>query len=206
MAVTAARRLVPVEIAAVVAIAVAYSLGDVALPASAPLFLVASVSRWARGRGWDETVRGSKYTALGALCGVVALVLALAIGTPIVELTGRAVEWSQYPIVRGSGSQLFAVTALVAVSAVAGELALRGWIVERALELGARPMLAVAIGAVAEGVLWPGDLASRLGAAMFGAGLGWLYVASGRTAGASISARVLFQLGALVLEGLRLVG
>jgi hypothetical protein len=203
---TAARRFVPLEIAAVAALAGLYAWRDIALPIAAPLFGIASLSRWARGRSWDDTMRGSRSAGPAALCGLVALALALAAGTPLVELSGRAVEWSQYPIVRGSASQLFAVALLVAITAVAAELALRGWIVERALELGAGPLAAIAIGAVAEGLVWPGHLAARAGAAVFGAGLGALYVAAGRTAGAPIAARVTFVIGALVLEGLRLVG
>ena len=193
------------EVLAILVIAAVYAWHDCMLPAVVPLFLVATVSRYARGKSWDDAVRGSPYMGPAALAGLVALGLALLAGTPLVELTGRDVEWSQYPIVRGSAHQLFAVAVLVAVGAVAGELALRAWIVERALELGAARWGAVAIGALAEGVLWPGDLAARLGAAVMGAGLGVLYVAAGRRAGASIAARVLFALGALALEGLKVV-
>ena len=202
----AARRLVPLELAAVLAIAAYYALRDPLVPVVAPLFLVATMSCWARGRSWADAVRGSRYLAIGAAAGLVALAAALLAGTPLVELSGRGVEWSQYPIVRGSPHQLFSVALLVAISAVAAELALRGWIVERALELGASTRVAVAVGALAEGIVWPGELAARAGAAIFGTGLGWMYVAAGRRAGAPIAARVMFGLGAVLLEGLRLVG
>lgn len=91
--------------------------------------------------------------------------------------------------------------------AVATELALRGWLVERvrtaavaAALVGetARPVLAVLVGAVAEASLAPGSLVARLGAGAFGAGLGWLYVASGLRA--PVAARLVFVMGALALQ------
>jgi hypothetical protein len=51
-----------------------------------------------------------------------------------------------------------------------------------------------------------GDAWVRIGAVAFGVGLGWIYVAGGRSAAASICARVAFSLGAVVLEGLRIIG
>lgn len=201
------RGLVPVEIAAVLAIALA-PWPD-ALPYALPLLVVASLSRWLRRRSWGEHVRGGVAPlALGVVVGGGALVLAIAAGTPVVEaLTGRAVEWSAYPVVRGSASQLAVVALFVGVAALAAELALRGWIVERVLELSPGPAaLPVLAGALAEAVVTPGHLGARLGAAVFGAGLGWLYVASGRNVLVPVLARVVFAVGAVVLEGLRLVG
>jgi hypothetical protein len=98
-------------------------------------------------------------------------------------------------------------------SALAGELALRGWLVERVLELAEGDasrvdvrVLAVLAGAFAEAVVTPGEVAARLGAAGFGAALGWMYVAGGRSVVAPICARAAFVLGALLLEALRVVG
>ena len=64
----------------------------------------------------------------------------------------------------------------------------------------------VMLGAVAEALITRGDFAARLGAGMFGLGLGWMYVASGRRIVASLTARVVFQLGAVLLEALRVIG
>jgi hypothetical protein len=130
------------------------------------------------------------------------------VGTPVIEqLTGRAVEWAAFPIVRGNAIQLVLVSLIVVAMAVASELALRGWIVERLLELSpGPPVLPVLVGAMAEGLVTPGDIAARLGALLFGAGLGWIYVAAGRSAVAPICARVAFTLGVLALEGLRITG
>ncbi|HEU4731314.1 MAG TPA: CPBP family glutamic-type intramembrane protease [Kofleriaceae bacterium] len=201
------RGLVPFEVAAVVALALA-PLPDL-LPVALPLLVVASVSRWIRGRTWTERLRGDGRTvAIGSLAGLAALAASLVVGTPVIEqLTGRAVEWSAFPIVRGNAMQLVLVGLVVVAMAIAGELALRGWIVERLLELSpGPPVLPVLVGAIAEGLVTPGDLAVRLGAVLFGAGLGWIYVAAGRSAVAPICARAAFALGALVLEGLQLTG
>src|SRR5690348_17519386 len=115
----ALRSLVPFEAAAVVALAVV-PLPE-PMPVALPLVVVASASRWVRRRDWGSLFAAERGTAgLGAAAGLIALVAALALGAPIVEaVSGRAVEWSAYPIVRGSASQ----TVLVALIAVAMVLA-----------------------------------------------------------------------------------
>ncbi|MBA3397880.1 MAG: hypothetical protein H0T89_34975, partial [Deltaproteobacteria bacterium] len=92
------RALVPFEIAAVLAIA--FAPIPEAVPVSLPLLVVASLSRWVRGRGWGEVAGGGlDRFAIGAVVGLVALGLALIAGTPVVEtLSGRGVEWSSYPV------------------------------------------------------------------------------------------------------------
>jgi len=40
---------------------------------------------------------------------------------------------------------------------------------------------------------------------VFGIGLGWIYVAGGRSVVAPICARLVFSLGALLLDGLQIV-
>jgi hypothetical protein len=204
------RGLVPFEVAAVIAAAFV----TLPIPRVVPLLVVASLSRYLRRRSWAEAFRGGAfYVAIGAAAGVVALGLAFAAGTPVVEsLTGHAVEWSTFPIVRGSGQQLFVVLVLVGVSAIAAELVLHGWILERVLELGSPtafrggPMLPILVAAFAEAILTPGDLAVRIGAGAFGAGLGWMYVGGGRSLLAPTCARLAFQVGAVVLEAMRIVG
>lgn len=197
--------LVPLEIASLVATAVV-PLPD-PVPRAVPLLVVASLARWLRGRSWSELALGpSRSASLGAVAGAIALVAAVLAGTPLVEtVTGRAVIWTAFPVVRGNPTQLVAVAIYVAIAALAAELALRGWVVERALELGRSPALAVAIGALAEAMVVDGDVVARLGAAAFGAGLGWLYVAAGRSIAAPLCARLAFALGAVLLEALRLI-
>ena len=201
------RGLVPFEIAAVLALAVA-PLPD-AIPVALPLLVVASLARWVRGHAWAELMPaagGGAAVAAGA--GLVALAVAVVAGTPFVELmSGRLVEWSAFPVVRGSAAQAALVAVIVIALAVATELALRGWVVERLLELSpGPPILPVLVGAVAEALVTPGDAAARFGAGLFGAGLGWIYVAAGRSVVAPICARAAFGLGAVALEALRIVG
>jgi hypothetical protein len=198
---------VPFEVAAILALAVV-PWPD-AVPVALPLFVVATASRWIRRREWSQRMRGDGFTpASSVIAGLVALAIAVVAGTPFVEqMSGRAVEWSAFPVVRGSGSQLVLVALIVIAMAVASELALRGWIVERVLELSpGPPVLPVLVGAMAEALVTPGDVAVRIGAGLFGAGLGGIYVAAGRDVIAPICARVAFSLGALVLEALRIIG
>ncbi|HUS32132.1 MAG TPA: CPBP family glutamic-type intramembrane protease [Kofleriaceae bacterium] len=204
------RGLVIVEILAIVGLA--FVPLPAIVPVAVPLLVLASLSRWTRGRDWGELFHGGlRATIVGATAGIVGLALALAIGTPLVEhVTDRAVEWSMYTLVRGNASQLFAVAIYVAVTSLAAELALRGWIVERVLELASgRPgvtVLAILIGSAAEMIVTPGNFAMRAGAGLFGAGLGMMYVAGNRSIVAPICARMAFALGALMLESMKLVG
>ena len=201
------RGLVPFEIAAVLALAIA-PLPD-ALPVALPLLVVAAASRGVRRRSFHDLMHTDGRTvAVGAAAGLCALILAVVAGAPFVELmSGRAVEWSAFPVVRGNASQLVLVAMIVIAMAIASELALRGWIVERVLELSpGPPVLPVLVGAIAEALVTPGDLAARLGAGVFGAGLGWIYVAAGRSVIAPICARIAFSLAAVVLEALRVIG
>jgi hypothetical protein len=205
------RALVPFEVAAVLVLAIAWPLltwSDV-LPFSLPLLVVASLARWLRKRSWTEVVAGgASHAAIGAAVGVAALGLAIVLGTPLVEaVSDRAVEWSQFGMVRGDPTQLLVFSVFMAMAAVAAELALRGWIVERVLELApGPPALPILIGAIAEALLVPGGIGVRIGAAIFGIGLGWIYVAGGRSVVAPICARVVFSVGALLLEGFKIIG
>lgn len=203
----AMRGLVPFEIAAVLAVAIA-PLPD-AVPVALPLVALASASRWLRRRSWaEQTAIDGRKAAVSFGAGLAALAIALVIGTPLVEhATDRAVQWSAFPVVRGHATQLALVAMVVVAMAIAGELALRGWIVERVAELSPGPaVLPVLVGAIAEGVVTPGELAVRIGAGAFGAGLGWIYVAAGRSVVAPICARIAFGLGAVTLEALRVIG
>ncbi|MBA3456674.1 MAG: CPBP family intramembrane metalloprotease [Deltaproteobacteria bacterium] len=202
------RGLVPIEIAMVLAIALIP--WPEMMPVALPLVACASISRWLRGRSFTEVLHGGTEKALiGALAGVVGLGLALLLGTPVVEMISlRAVEWSAYPIVRGNASQMAVVIVIVTIAAIASELALRGWIVERMLEMspGRTAVLPILVGAIGEAVVTPGGVSVRLGAALFGIGLGWMYVAAGRSVVAPMLARIAFQVGAVVLEAMRLIG
>src|SRR3954469_1480390 len=175
------RELVPFEIAAVIAAAIVAATGVLGqVPAILPLLIVASAARWAAGKSFAAVTR-ARFVAIGVASGLVALALALVIGTPIAEsLTDRAVVWAAYPLVRGNPGGFLAFGTVVAAVAVASELVLRGWLVERVLELGGSAVLAVCAGGFAEAALTPGPLEARLGAFVVGVALGQMYVAAGR--------------------------
>jgi hypothetical protein len=198
------RSLVPFEVAVVIAAA----LVALPVPTVVPLLIVASISMWLRGRSWTSVFKGpALFAAVGVVAGAAALVLALFVSTPLLEsISDYAVQWSMYPVVRGSAGTTIMVSIVVGVSAVAAELVLRGWLVERVLELRGHPVLAILLGAIAEALISDGDLAMRIGAGVFGIGCGWMYIAGGRSVVAPICARLVFSLGAVVLEALRVVG
>ena len=105
------------------------------VPAVVPLVVVASLSLWLRGRSWAEVSKARRCLPRSARQPVLALVLAILFGTPAIEtITDYAVQWSMQPVVRGNVATFAIVAVVVAASAAASEL-LRGWIVERALEL-----------------------------------------------------------------------
>ncbi len=204
------RGLVPIEICAVLAAAILASwdpplLG--AMPIMLPLMVVASIARWACGKSFGEVVRGpASYLGIAALAGLGALILALALGTPIAEaMSDRPVVWASFPLVRGNPSALWTFGVIVTALAAASELVLRAWMVERVLELGGSTAMAIVVGAIAEALLVSGPIQARLGGFVIGIALGWMYVAAGRNVAVTIVARLAFGLGALALEMLEWV-
>ena len=196
------RGLVPVEVLAVLAIALA-PWPDT-LPVALPLVVAATLSRWVRGRGWAELVTGGlDRVVVGALAGAVAI----AVAAPAYRLFGvSAVEWWLVPAARGDAARIAIALGMVVVVSIATELALRGWIVERMLELSpGPPTLPIVTGALAEALVMPGPPAARIGAALFGIGLGMFYVGSGRSLVAPIAARAAFAVGAVLAEATGLV-
>jgi hypothetical protein len=204
-------KLVPYEVAIVLAIALLPL--PAAIPIALPLVIAASISRAIRRRPWSEVSHGGiSRLGLGLLAGAIALGVALLAGSQSLHVlySGQA------------GEHIIAVTDLASSSAQPGaiaigvvaiglvafatELALRGWIVERVLELSpGSPILPVLIGAFVEALITRGDPQVRLAAIVFGAGLGWLYIAGKRSVIAPAWARIVFQCGAFLLEALRVV-
>lgn len=203
------RGLVPAEIAVVVIIAL-LPLPD-PVPLAIPLVIAASIAKWIRGASWSDVGSANGFHALvGVIAGFVALALAVIGGTPLVEsLTARAVEWSSNAVVRGNFAMLGGVVIFTAMVSACMEAALRGWIVERVLELAPRSsstaVLAVLVGAAAEAIVTPGDLTVRIGAALWGIGSGWIYVAAKRNVIAPMLARMTFSVALVILEGMRVV-
>jgi len=99
------------------------------------------------------------------------------------------------------------VVIFAAMVSLCMEAALRGWIVERVLELApSQKVLAILVGAFAEAIVMPGDLTVRIGAGVWGIGLGWIYVAANRNVLAPILARMTFVVALVILEGMRVIG
>jgi hypothetical protein len=168
-----------------------------ALPLGAPLLVLAALSRWSRGRSFAERFAvPSRFVLLASLA---AGVVAVALTGPLQRAFGvTAVEWWLVPATETGGPRLALVIAILLVDAVALELALRGWIVERMLELSpGPPTLPIMTAALVEALVIDGPIAARIGAFGFSAGLGLLYTAAGRNLVASIAARCIFALGSL---------
>jgi hypothetical protein len=172
------------------------------------LLAVASVAMWLRGKSWASVFKGPPlHAALGGLAGLGALALALVVATPLFEtVTDDAIQWSTFPVVRGSGQQAILVAFVVGALALASELVLRGFVVETLLELRVSPVFAVLAGALGDAVLADGDAFARIGAAIFGVALGWMFIAGGRSVVAPLCARLVFTIGAIALEAAKLVG
>jgi hypothetical protein len=200
--------LLPVELAALAASALAPWWLPWSVPMALPLLAVASLSMAAR-RGSlvaSESRAGSgEAIAIGAVSGLLALALAVVVATPLLAGAGAAVQWTMFPAVRGSGDQLFVAAILVAATAFAQEAIFRRWILERSYQLGASGSGSILIAAGAEGLVGPGPLGARLGMALFGVALGMLYWRAGRRLGPPLAARLAFGLGALILQALQWV-
>lgn len=201
------RNLVPVELVALIAIALVPWPDP--LPLAIPLVAAASIAMWVRGASWGDVCRADGTQAVvGVAVGIAALVLGLVAGTPLVEALGaRTVEWSANAAVRGNTAVAGGVVVYAAMVALCMELALRGWVVDRVLGLApGQTVLAVLVGAFAEAIVTPGDATVRIGAGVFGIGLGWMFVAAKRNVLAPMLARVSFAVVLVILETMRVIG
>lgn len=162
----------------------------------------------------DDGGAGRWEAALGgAIVGALALGAALWMSAPIEDAAARGVEWSTLPIVRGSMGTAATLGLLVVAIAFAAELTMRRWWLERVAAWAERAGWsrggAVAAGVVAAAVIEAAIAPSggpRVGVAVTGVALGVIYVAAGQRVAASATARVVFELGALILQALRMIG
>jgi hypothetical protein len=185
------------EALAVVAIAV-LPLGDT-FPYAALLLVVATASRWARRRTWSELV-ASRHSARTLVIGTASGAIAVTVAAPLIgAFSVTALDWWVRPALHDDVARIAAACSVLLATAVAFELSLRGWIIERMLELSpGPPTLPIAVAALAEALVTPGPVASRLGVALFGAGLGLLYIACGRNVLAPLAARCTFVVGSVI--------
>lgn len=193
------RWLGPLELAALLACA----LVAMPVPVELPLLVAAGISVAVRRTTFlaPPTASATEATVIGALAGLLGLVGALLIATPLFEHgLGLALDWHAAPPVRGSLEQLISAALLVAAAATAHELVFRRWLIERAFSLGASGTGAILAAAGVEAAIGPGGLGARLGAALFGIALGLLYWRGGRRLGPALAARLAFSWGALALH------
>ncbi len=205
MATRELRALLPVEALVLVVLAVAPL--PYTLPIALPLVVAATLSRWLRGHSWRSLTLATHHAhpLQLLLTGLVVGAIALAVAAPLFgAFRVTAVEWWLVPAARGDSVRLALAIGFAVVSAIAFELAMRGWLLERVWELSPGPAaLPIAAAAAMEALVVGGPLAARIGAGLFAAGLGLLYVAGGRSLLAPIAARATFAAGAIIVELLR---
>ncbi|HUQ07160.1 MAG TPA: hypothetical protein VM261_31935 [Kofleriaceae bacterium] len=181
------------------------------------LLVVASVAmiihgggRWFLPRDGD---RGAAWSALGgAIVGAAALGGAWLLSPALLDATGHAVEWTTEPTVRGSISLAAIVALVTGTLALASELVFRRWLLDRiagyVMARGEPRAVALVAGilvaAVIEAAVSPGGAGFRGGVAVTSLGLGAIYVTSGGRLAASLSARLMFDVGAIIVQALRM--
>ncbi len=200
-----------VEIAAVIAGVVIGGKYGVML-----LLVVASVAIMVRGGRWFEPRdgdRGAAWSALGGMIiGVAALGAAWIASPAIVESVGRDVEWTTEPVVRGSVQLATTVILVTVVLGLAAELVFRRWLLDRiagaVVARGEPRQVALAAGvivaAMIEAAVSPTGAGTRVGAVIASGGLGAIYVTSGGRIAACLTARLAFDVGAIIVQALRM--
>jgi hypothetical protein len=179
--------------------------GLILLLAAGSIVLFLRDDRWFPPRPADDGTGATLAAAAGGtVVGIAALALAWWLGP-------ASVEWTTEPVVRGSAAIAGQVMLVTLVLAVAAELVFRRWLVDRiaALVLARGEPRAVAlaagvlIAATIEAAVSPAGGGSRVGTLVGGLGLGAIYVTSGGRLAACLTARAAFDLGALLLQALR---
>ncbi len=180
------------------------------------LLVAGSVVLALRGGRWFEardTRDGAGWVALGGvLVGLAGLAAAWAIAPGVLDVTGRAVEWSTDPVVRGSASLAATLMVVTVAFGLAAELVFRRWLLDRvaAAVVGTGEprhvglAAGVLVAAVIEAAVSPAGEGLRLGTALMAGGLGAVYVTSGGRLVACLGARLAFELGAIAVQALRL--
>lgn len=194
------------ELAAIAAIA----LLGLPLPAAGALLIVAAISLALGGERFAEV--GPAWTiGAGVAVGAAAAVTVVLAAAPLLESAGGVpVAFTIAPVVRGNAGVFLAAAILAGAVAVAGELALRGWLLPRLLRLGLAPALAIAAVALVEVAVTPGAWPQRAGAAAIGVGASLLATAGAppgqARVGAPIAAAVTLQVLLLAVEWQKLRG
>lgn len=203
------------------AIALVLELGGLALAVALggvggliAILAAVSVARWVRGGRWFVARDGdgaAGWSALGgAAVGAGALAAAWMLSPAVAGLADASVEWTTEPVVRGSWSLALTVAAVTLALGVAGELVFRRWLVDRVAgwvqARGAVRTAALVVGVLAASAIEAAVSArggEPVGTFVAGVGVGTLYVGAGGRLAPCLSARLVFDLGAILLQALR---
>jgi hypothetical protein len=146
------------------------------------------------------------------IVGGLALAGAWWMSPSLLDVTGRAVEWSTEPVVRGSVGIAATVMVVTLILGIAAEYVFRRWILDGVaawvVARGEPRQVALAAGvfvaAVIEAAVSPHGDGPRIGTFIAGLGLGALYVTAGGRITGALTARLVFELGAVMLQAMRL--
>lgn len=196
-------------VAIVGAVALGGKVAVVVLLAAGTIVLALRRGRWIARQDGDA---GAAWAALGgAVVGAAALAGAWWMSPAVLDVTGRTVEWTTEPVVRGSVGIAATVMAVTLALGVAAECIFRRWILDDVaawvVSRGEPRQVALAAGvlvaAMIEAAVSPAGGGPRIGTFLGSLGLGAVYVASGGRLAASLGARLAFELGALLLQAMR---
>ena len=176
------------------------------------LLVLASVSLFARGKGWSDVgLRGGDGAALllaaGVILGVAALLATAWLWAPaLANMTGRAVELNHLPPLRGNAALLVTALVLAVAGAFGIEMVFRGYLFERLRRLTGNDALAIVASAAAyAAVVADHGLAATVGALAMGIGYGYMYLAGDRSLLMPIAFHSAFDATNLVLIYLKAV-
>lgn len=184
--------------------------GLILLLVAGSIVLALRRGRWFATRDGDG---GAGWAALGGVAvGAAALGAAWLLSPALLDVTGRAVEWTTEPMVRGSPSIATTLMLVTVAMGLAAELVFRRWLLDRVAGLArarGQPLpVALAAGILAaaliEAAVAPAGAGPRLGVALASGGLGVIYVGAGGRLAGCLTARLTFELGAVLVQALRL--
>ena len=182
-----------VEILLVLAITVGHRvLRIIPVDETLPIFFLGWASLWLRGAGWkgvglEKPSRPARAVTLGVAAGVFLQVLSEYVTEPaIAALTGQVQDLSEFrPLVGNLKVALLYFAVVWSWAAFGEEMTYRGYVLNRAADVGGRRPMAWALSLLVVSALFGfghsyQGLAGGLNATVTGLLFGALYLASGR--------------------------
>jgi membrane protease YdiL (CAAX protease family) len=187
------RRAAAAELLAIVAITVGHRVFHlIPVDETLPVFLLGWLSLWLRGTGWrgiglQRPAHVARTVALGAAVGVLLQVLSEFVTEPAIRsLTHEVADLSEFaPLVGNLKLALLYFAVVWTWAAFGEELTYRGYVLNRAADLGGRTSAAWVVGLLLVTALFGfghsyQGLAGVLDTGIHGLLLGVLYLAAGR--------------------------